>query len=234
MMSEQHAMTEQHATPEQSGGLAGSSGSMPEFVLCCFCPDVPEGLTSLDTSADLARYFNPSRMVLLPRDEVEQCSWPRQIVAYVVLVRGPHVFCYRRIPGTGEPDLAGRRSVGLGGHVNAADVVSAEGLDLAFVAWFAAQREASEEISEDSSASVLSLKPVALLYDPSDVVGRRHVGIVYRAEIGGRGAIRLRPGLESLGWKTPGEVLGGDGPPLESWSRIVLGRPEVLGLEERL
>lgn len=212
-----------------------TSAPMPEFVLCIPGPTtIPEGLTPLAGPEDLGRYFDPNRMVLIPRsvDETDpEGAAFKQLVAYVVLVRGPHVFAYRRIPGTGEPDLAGRRSVGLGGHVNASDVCAAEGEGLSFVVWMAAQREVEEEMVQ-YAAWVTRFSPVALLYDPSNPVGRRHVGVVYRAEVGGRGDVLLRPGLDHLGWQTPAEVLGGDGPPLETWSRIVLGRPEVLGLEE--
>jgi predicted NUDIX family phosphoesterase len=208
---------------------------MPEFVLCIpGRTSVPEGLTPLDGPDDLGRYFDPARMVLVPRsvDETDpEGAAFKQLVAYVVLVRGPHVFLHRRIPGTGEPDLAGRRSVGLGGHVNATDVVELTG-GLGDVLYWAAFRETSEEVMNQVKGSPVGLTdPLALLYDPSNSVGRRHVGIVFRGEVSVDRDVRLRPGLEPLGWQTPAEVLGGDGPPLETWSMIVLGRPEVLGLE---
>lgn len=228
-------MAEQHAMQDQHPGPARPSVPMPEFILCIPGPTaVPAGLTPLGSPDDLGRYFNPARMVLVPRsvDETDPEGIAfKQLVAYVVLVRGLHVFAYRRIPGTGEPDLAGRRSVGLGGHVNAEDVIDSMG-DIGSVLDWAAWREVAEEVENQikGCGPIVSVRPVALLYDPSNAVGRRHVGVVYRAPVEDRfkRVVSLRPGLEPLGWQTPGEVLGGDGPPLEPWSKIVLEHLEPL------
>ena len=225
---------------EQHGNLM--SKPMPEFVLCLH-GSVPHGLTHLGSPDDLGRWLDPDSMVLMPREQAEKVDNPKQLVAYVVLVRGPHVFCCRRVPGSGEPDLAGKRSVGLGGHVNAEDVVGRVDVNdnIVSVVFSTATREIREEFVPVSDRLPLgytlfqiwvsSLRLVALVYDPSNKPGRRHVGVVFRADDGGQSEVVLRPGLEPLGWMTPAAVLAADGPPLETWSRIVLEHPEVLELE---
>lgn len=103
----------------------------------------------------------------------------KQVIPYCALAANTHVppryFTYQRGPAGGEARLHGKWSVGVGGHVNPGDgEASADAYQAAF--W----RELAEEVSLAWCPELHpEAEPRALLYDPSDAVGRVHLGVVH-------------------------------------------------------
>jgi predicted NUDIX family phosphoesterase len=143
-----------------------------------------QGYKPLDAVGSYAPLFDPDNISFLPRDEVEHDESWKQLIPYNVLRRRLtahiwpyHYFSYLRGNGQGEKRLHGRRSIGVGGHVNAGDAAQLtsslfeEGL----------RRELLEElvITTNDGPLPLSFSPAGLINDDSDSVGRVHLGIVY-------------------------------------------------------
>jgi predicted NUDIX family phosphoesterase len=162
----------------------------------------------------------------------------KQLVAYGVLCRRGRVFAFRRPAKGGDRRLAGRCSVGLGGHVNPVDV-SAVLPELGFLdpTWpmggtgcLAACM--ARELREEVDVAGLSLHLAGLLNDDSNDVGRRHLGVVFRCEVGGERVTPSRAEVEPLGW-FPGAELAGSAAPTgqpewERWSAIAIAHIEEI------
>ena len=102
----------------------------------------------------------------------------KQLIPYVIMQwHDPSdgvdkVFTYTRGGGGGESRLHAKRSIGVGGHISSVD---AEGSDDPYTAGM--KRELSEEVTIDSPYVD---QREGLLYDPSNEVGRVHLGVVHR------------------------------------------------------
>jgi predicted NUDIX family phosphoesterase len=119
-----------------------------------------------------------------PRPEAEQDPSWKQVIPYVVLRDGDHIFLMRRTRAGGDERLHDRYSIGIGGHVNPDDADVAGGL----------VREWREEIESDFTPD---FAPIGVLNDDDNSVGAVHLGLVYSAEADGRPvAIRERHKLE--------------------------------------
>lgn len=88
-----------------------------------------------------------------------------QLIPYVVMARSGELLSYIRPSKSNEKRLVGRRSIGLGGHINQGDGSYGNGL----------RREINEEINFETT---YDREVVGMLYDPSTAVGRVHLGVV--------------------------------------------------------
>ena len=122
---------------------------------------------------------------------------------------GPSVFLMRRLRAGGDTRLHDRYSIGVGGHVGAADGGIEGGL----------AREWSEELVADWTPEFL---PVGLLNDDTDPVGAVHLGVVYRVEAAGR-LVGIRETHKLEGALAPITEVHALGDRLETWSRFCLG-----------
>lgn len=144
------------------------------------------------------------------REELEKDERFGQILPYIVLYKRrlyqhPSIFVYQRTKNVGEKRLAGDLSIGVGGHVDLADVVSSKDSVIDVVATIAGalRRELNEEVgfkrvdggdifltgerrdraSFDGFCNLLpgALLPrfVGLINDTSNAVGRVHFGFVF-------------------------------------------------------
>jgi predicted NUDIX family phosphoesterase len=160
-------------------------------------------------------------------------SW-LQLAAYTILRHGRSVLVYRR-PGGADARLAGKWSLGVGGHVTAADLEAVSrgrfgGYACRGAAFEAAHRELREELEPPLPASpdplspfdqdALGLARVGYLHDPSDHVGRCHLGVVFQAYLAEPG-VRFRAGeAADAGWARCRDLSALDGP-WESWSGLL-------------
>ncbi|TAH39242.1 MAG: hypothetical protein EYC70_00205 [Planctomycetota bacterium] len=101
----------------------------------------------------------------------------KQIIPYVIVRRGRELLCLTRLQTQSEKRLHGRRSIGVGGHINPCDAPAQPGEDLFRNACV---RELREELELPPGA--LPLTPLGLLNDDSTDVGAVHVGLVYRLD----------------------------------------------------
>ncbi len=104
----------------------------------------------------------------------------KQVIPYCVVNRGDQVFVMRRLDGGGEARLRGKRSIGVGGHVNPVD-----GGDDVLEAGL--RREIEEEIAVEGDWVA---RPVGLLNDDSTDVGSVHVGLVFAVAVTGEVLVR--------------------------------------------
>jgi len=96
----------------------------------------------------------------------------KQVIPYLVLRDGPRYFLMQRTKAGGDARLHDRWSIGIGGHLDAADGDIDGGL----------RREWAEELIADV---VPAWRPIGVLNDDTTEVGAVHLGIVYVADIGG-------------------------------------------------
>lgn len=132
-----------------------------------------------DPSPDaiLTAALRPGVARVMSRSLAETDSRYKQIIAYVVLRHVDRVFHYRRSSAVGEPRLAGLRSVGVGGHLNADDVAGV--VDVGSLRR-AIRRELTEEVDLAEQPSV---RFIGVINDDSTDVGKVHVGLVALADL---------------------------------------------------
>jgi len=131
---------------------------------------------------DVNRFLVPilasDQLSYRPRGAMESDPRFKQLIPYVVmqwtcpedgLVR---VFTYTRGGGGGEDRLHAKRSIGVGGHISRED---ASGDDDPYVTGM--RRELDEEVTIGSNYTD---QREGLLYDPSNDVGRVHLGVIHR------------------------------------------------------
>lgn len=131
--------------------------------------------------ADVERFLEPilrsDQLSFQPRSEMENDPNYKQLIPYVLLQwtddeGDTKLFTYTRGGGSGESRLHAKRSVGIGGHISRED--AAGGSDPYSTGM---QRELSEEVRLESAYSE---SRDGLIYDPSNDVGKVHLGVVHR------------------------------------------------------
>lgn len=145
--------------------------------------DLIESIGPLDGfEVDVDRFLKPilasDRLSYRPRAAMELDPSYKQLIPYVILQwhdpsdRLDKVFTYTRGGGGGESRLHAKRSIGVGGHISSVD---AEGDGDPYTAGM--KRELDEEVT---IGSPYVEQREGLLYDPSNEVGRVHLGVVHR------------------------------------------------------
>ena len=129
---------------------------------------------SLEIDKYLDVVLHPQNNFLVSGDVAEKNTEYKQIISYVVLRYGQEVFAYFRGMNSHEMRLIGRRSIGLGGHIEETDVADPTVERRSYR--LAVQREISEEVVINTSYTD---KIVAVINDDSDDVGRVHFGILH-------------------------------------------------------
>jgi predicted NUDIX family phosphoesterase len=107
--------------------------------------------------------------LFLPRDAMEVDPTYKQIIPYMAFVYERRLFVMQRSACAGEQRLAGKYTVGIGGHVREADLVE-DGL----VGW--GMREFFEEVAYDGHIAAATV--CGLVNDDSTAVGKVHMGVV--------------------------------------------------------
>lgn len=150
------------------------------------------------------------RHIFMPRPEAEERPDFKQIIPYVILLRGDEVFTTRRLNKGGEARLHGKLSVGVGGHINPVDE---EGDPL----MRGLHREINEEVELAESGE---LRPRGFINDDSNSVGSVHLGACFTLPVEGEVRVRETEKLEGL-WLTVPQ-LRENYEKLETWSQIAL------------
>mgnify|MGYP000120865994 CR=1 FL=1 len=145
------------------------------------------------------------------RSGVERDPTFKQIIPYVVFVRGEEVFVMRRKAAQSEERLHNLISLGVGGHVNPAPGSFEDILERNML------REVSEEVAVSGSWRG---RLVGLINDDATPVGRHHLGFAYLARLTGTIEVREKEGMD--GRFLPLSVVGELRVSMESWSRILL------------
>lgn len=168
----------------------------------------------------LLDHLDESVVHTLPRSHAEEDRRYKQLVGYVIFQSGGQIFHYQRTRRVGEARLAGLRSVGIGGHVNAEDVgghTTPEALAAAI------RREVAEEVILDVLPEI---RYVGIINADEDPVSRVHIGIVAIADLPGP-ALALRDPTLADGRFDTIEAIQARLPEFETWSRLCLEFPRA-------
>jgi predicted NUDIX family phosphoesterase len=182
----------------------------------------PQGFGTERLDALLGRIRGLARFE--PRPEVENDPSLKQVIPYVLVVRGPEIFLLKRRAGQTEARLRNLHSVGVGGHINPPDGEAGDPVEAGL------RRELAEEVEFRGRCEI---EPLGYLNDDSNSVGSVHFGLVFVARTGGEVVVAERDLMEGrfLPFAEALALLPG----METWSRILVeavrDRPE---LEERV
>lgn len=155
---------------------------------------------------------------LFPRHHAERKPDYLQIIPYAILFEDGQIYGYQR-QGS-EDRLVGKGSIGFGGHVSFNDVSAVSNEKSEYISPASAIRYGlRRELQEEVGVAPRNIRPVGSLYDPSDEVGRVHLGIVYMAEKPSK-PLNTSGEIASLIKGTPEEVFEEMENP-EGWTKII-------------
>lgn len=137
---------------------------------------LPESLHGFTTDG-AAAYLHRVRVyaTFRGRGEVEQDPSMKQIIPYLIVRHEGRLFLFQRSATGGEVRLHRKYSIGLGGHINLADVQEAADFVDAGL-----RRELDEELVIEGGWRA---RLVGVLNDDTNAVGRVHFGLVHVIEV---------------------------------------------------
>ena len=184
-----------------------------------------QGLT-FDVARYLDRFFAPGVARFMPRVEAETDPTHKQLIPYVVMTAGGKVLSYVRGKRAGETRLVGRRSIGIGGHINPVDDMPLFSAHPRDTYRSAVEREVAEEVNVETPHTD---RIVALLNDDSTEVGQVHLGIVHLWTLDAPAVTRREQMITQLEFLTPA-ALREMRDSLETWSQLCLDHlPQMEG-----
>jgi predicted NUDIX family phosphoesterase len=168
-----------------------------------------------DVDAYLKAIFDPKAVLLIDRRKAEHSPRYRQIIPYVVLRFDDELFTYRRGSTGGEERLTGLLSIGVGGHIEAADL----GGGSLWASYLSAmRREVAEEVDIGTD---FEDRVVAVINDVSTPVGLVHIGILHEWRLRAPIVLPRESSIIEAGFRSMVEVKEAV-TKLEVWSQIAL------------
>lgn len=154
-------------------------------------------------------------------DELEANPKWKQLIPYLVLTFEDDneqlwVFNYTRTKQQGEARLHTKRSIGIGGHVNTGDVAD-DGTGVNPF-WAGAKRELDEEVRLYTPRFTGAAH---LLYDPSNEVGKVHLGVVVRYHLDAPAVLARERSMANAGFVTLEQLLE-EKEQFENWSQLCI------------
>jgi len=193
----------------------GAAGGTPEKVLVVPRARLFEGMGEprgfgtdrLDAFLDRIRRFSRFE----DRAGVENDPSLKQVIPYVMVVRGGDIYLLKRRAAQTEARLRNLHSVGVGGHINPPDGEGGDPVEGGLL------RELAEEVEFLGRREI---EPFGTLNDDSNSVGSVHFGLVFLARTEGGVEVAERDMMEGrfLPFKEALAFLPG----METWSRILL------------
>jgi predicted NUDIX family phosphoesterase len=134
----------------------------------------PNGFLALEADQLEQRFLGPARDegFFIERRYAETHPEFKQPIPYVAICQDDKVLCLTRLSTQGEKRLHGKKSIGIGGHINPCDQSDGD------IFANACQRELHEELILPSDTT-LPLIPVGIINDDTSTVGAVHLGLVY-------------------------------------------------------
>lgn len=171
---------------------------------------------------DFEQYLNiiNDKKEFLPRSIMETDPTYKQIIPYLVFKHNDTYFLMQRRSDSSETRLRNKLTLGIGGHIRQEDMsLLRQGFEgqasNSLFAW--ALREFHEEVDY---AGTLNVKPLGILNDDSDDVGKVHIGFVLLLE-GDSSNITIKSELKS-GTLVPLSECVAQHASMESWSQFVV------------
>lgn len=181
----------------------------------------------LDADRYVAGLLAPGVPRFMPRPKAEIDPGFKQIIPYVILTHGDRVVSYVRGKQSGETRLVGKRSIGIGGHINPDDDMPLFHDDFREAYRAAVEREVAEELTVESRHTD---RIVALINDDSTEVGRVHLGVVHYWQLDTPEVRKNEKAIAQLAMMSLDELRAARDT-LESWSAMCLDRlPEIARL----
>lgn len=145
-----------------------------------------------------------------PRSIMETNPVYKQIIPYLIFTHDNNYFVMQRRSDSSESRLRNKITLGIGGHIRQEDME-----ENSLFAW--ATREFHEEVEY---AGNLTVKPLGIINDDSDDVGKVHIGFAFLLT-GDSPAISIKSELKS-GVLMPLSECIAQQECMESWSRFVV------------
>jgi predicted NUDIX family phosphoesterase len=163
------------------------------------------------------------RGFFVERRHAERDWTMKQVIPYCVVASQGRVLRTRRLAKGGEARLHGKRSVGIGGHLNPVDGSADAGTGAVDVLAAGLRRELEEELE---FAAPWTARAVGLINDDATEVGAVHVGLVHVVETAVPPRIRETEILAGE-WVTVAELARSvreERGSYETWSAFVIER----------
>lgn len=175
--------------------------------------------------------FLTENMEIKERSQMEKDPTYWQLIPYGVIVDDfSNIVGYRRPDKQrGEERLRGARSVGFGGHVDAADtrdIATGDKLTAAVIMSNCLYRELQEELNTGDTQLLPSPQFTGLLIDNSNAVGEVHLGFVYR--VIGIPDVFLPNNADEVSELTLLEPIRTPRQEFENWSKLVLDNIDTI------
>lgn len=172
----------------------------------------PDGSWNGLQAVDMQDYLHCIKMhqEFHPRSLMETDPTYKQIIPYLIFKHKDRYFLMERHAKASEQRLKSKLTLGVGGHIRKEDMTTNSLFD-----W--ARREFHEEVDYTGS---FAIKPLGILNDDSNDVGKVHVGFVFLLD-GDNGNITVKSELKSGILATKKECLAVQDR-METWSQMIL------------
>lgn len=193
---------------------------MKPAVLCMNRPDLAEGIHQLPiTSIPEKNFHFINRTLVDDPNNVEWAAKVPQVLGYCVVCKDDKYLSYSRQKPT-EQRLAGKRSIGIGGHVDITDIfMNRKGWNIKETIKKSIYRELSEELGLDINNHVLYLDQ--LLVSRKDAVSSVHLGYVEYLHLLDSDTYSIGEELHDVQWLSL-EELKQTKDQYENWSKIII------------
>jgi predicted NUDIX family phosphoesterase len=163
-------------------------------------------------------HLNKTHQAFHPRSLMETDPAYKQIIPYLIFKYQNRYFLMERKASASEQRLKSKLTLGIGGHIRKEDIYPSTGSGRTGGSIFDwARREFYEEVNYRGS---FTIKPLGILNDDSNEVGKVHVGFVFLLE-GDSDAISIKSELKSGSLLTKKQCLAIKDR-METWSQMVV------------
>ncbi len=156
------------------------------------------------------------RNKFIPRYLAEDDVSYKQLIPYCIFKHENKYLSYTRTKDGGEERLHGRRSMGIGGHINPVDQYNKFFDEDSYNAGL--HREIHEELKLDGGFNISTL---GFINDNSDNVGKVHLGVVHLIELDSPNVSANETAIGDLKFNTKEELLNIIDV-FENWSQYVI------------